>query len=198
MMALLSKSDRSDIVDGMVEYVTMSVLALHRDLVPYIAMQRSQGWQQMRIWPASSRHVGVLGLGVLGEAACRKLAGFGFQVAGWSGSRCEIDGVACSAGPDEMAEFLARSEILVCLPPPAGEARIGLDAALFAKLPRGAKLLSAGSRDHLDQDALLAALDDGQVSVAMLDVSSEAQLPKGHALWSDPRVLITSHIAGMI
>jgi glyoxylate/hydroxypyruvate reductase A len=185
------------IVDGMVEYVTMSVLALHRDLVPYIAQQRDQLWRPIRVWPASTRRVGVLGLGMLGEAACRKLAGFGFQVAGWSRSRREIEGVTCYAGPDGMTDFLSRTDILVCLLPLTDETRGVLNAELFAKLPRGARLVSSGRGGHLDQDALLAALASGQLSAAVLDVTAPEPLPVGHVLWSDPRVLITPHIASM-
>jgi glyoxylate/hydroxypyruvate reductase A len=185
------------IVDGMVEYVTMAVLALHRDLVPYIAQQRQGVWEQIRVYPASRRRVGVLGLGRLGEAACRKLAGFGFQVAGWSRSRREIDGIRCYAGEAEMSGFLGRSDILVCLLPLTDETRGMLNADLFAKLPKGARLLNSGRGGHLDQTALLAALDSGQISSAVLDVTDPEPLTAGHPLWSDPRVLITPHIASM-
>lgn len=185
------------IVDSMVEYVTMSVLALHRDLVPYIAQQRREIWEQIRVWPAASRRVGVLGLGMLGEAACRKLAGFGFPVAGWSRTRRAIDGVTCYAGAEEMPDFLARTDILVCLLPLTDETRGILDADLFARLPKGAKLANCGRGGHLDQDALLAALDSGQISAAVLDVTSPEPLSAGHALWSHPGVLVTPHIASM-
>ncbi len=107
----------SGIINGMVEYVTMAVLALHRDLVSYVALQRVSAWKPIRVLPASARRVGVLGLGVLGEAVCRKLTTFGFPMAGWSRSRRSIEGVTCYAGATERAEFLARTDILVCLVP---------------------------------------------------------------------------------
>ncbi len=185
------------IVDGMVEYVVMAVLALHRDLVPYIAQQRSETGLPIRVCPASTRRVGVLGLGVLGEAACRKLAGFGFPVAGWSRSRRGLEGVACYAGAGEMADFLGRTDILVCLLPLTDETRGLLGAELFGRLPRGARLVNCGRGGHLDQEALLAALDSGQIAAAVLDVTSPEPLPAGHPLWRDPRVLITPHIASM-
>lgn len=185
------------IVDGMVEYVTMSVLALHRDLIPYIAQRNAQEWRQIRVLPAATRRVGVLGLGMLGEAVCRKLAGFGFPVAGWSRSRRAIDGIECFAGAGEMPAFLGRTDILVCLLPLTQETRGVLGAELFAGLPRGARLVNVGRGGHLDQDALIAALDAGQLSAAVLDVTDPEPLPAGHPLWSDPRVLITPHIASM-
>lgn len=185
------------IVDGMVEYVTMSVLALHRDLIPYIAQRNAQEWRQIRVLPAATRRVGVLGLGMLGEAVCRKLAGFGFPVAGWSRSRRAIDGIECFAGAAEMPAFLGRTDILICLLPLTQETRGILGAELFAGLPHGARLVNAGRGGHLDQEALIAALDAGQLSAAVLDVTDPEPLPAGHALWRDPRVLITPHIASM-
>jgi glyoxylate/hydroxypyruvate reductase A len=185
------------IVDGMVEYVSMAVLSLHRDLIDYVAQQRDEIWKQIRVRPASTRRVGVLGLGMLGEASCRMLKNFGFQIAGWSRSRREIEGVTCFAGAGELPEFLARTDILVCLLPLTDETRGMLGAELFAQLPKGAKLVNTGRGGHLDQDALLAALDSGQISAAVLDVTTPEPLTKGHPLWSHPRVLVTPHIASM-
>ena len=185
------------IVDGMVEYVSMAVLGLHRDLIDYVAQQRDEVWKQIRVRPASTRRVGVLGLGMLGEASCRMLKNFGFQVAGWSRSRREIEGVTCFAGADELPDFLGCTDILVCLLPLTDETRGMLDADLFARLPKGAKLVNTGRGGHLDQDALLAALDSGQMSAAVLDVTTPEPLTKGHPLWSHPRVLVTPHIASM-
>lgn len=183
------------LVDSMVEYVTMAVLALHRDLVPYIASQREQAWAPLRIRPASERRVGILGLGMLGEACSRKLAEFGFRVAGWSRSRHAIDGIECFAGNVELPDFLARTDILVCLLPLTDETRGILGARLFAGLPRGAMLVNAGRGGHLDQDALLAALDSGQIASAVLDVTVPEPLPAGHPLWNHPSLLITPHVA---
>lgn len=183
------------LVDSMVEYVTMAVLALHRDLVPYIASQRGQRWQPLRIRPAPERRVGILGLGMLGEACCRKLAGFGFQVAGWRRSPQPLEGIECFAGSAGLPGFLARTDILVCLLPLTDDTRGILGAELFAGLPQGAMLVNAGRGGHLDQDALIAALDSGQISAAVLDVTVPEPLAAGHPLWTHPGVLLTPHIA---
>lgn len=185
------------IVDTMVEYVTMAVLTLHRDGLTYREQQRQQVWKGHRLYPASYRRVGVLGLGRLGEAVCRKLAGFGFQTAGWSRAEREIEGVTTFAGPEQMPDFLARTDILVCLLPLTDETRGILNAELFDQLPRGAKLVNTGRGPHLDQEALLTALDSGQISAAVLDVTDPEPLRAGHRLWSHPQVMITPHIASM-
>lgn len=183
------------LIDSMVEYVSMAVLMLHRDAVFYTEAQRQQEWRALRIVPAPERRVGLLGLGKLGEACSRKLAGFGFQVAGWSRSRHAIDGVQCYAGPEELKIFLSRTDILVCLLPLTEQTRGILSAELFRELPRGAMLVNAGRGGHLDQDALLDALDTGHLSGAVLDVTTPEPLPDGHRLWTQPNVLITPHIA---
>jgi len=70
-----------------------------------------------------------------------------------------------------------------------------VNSELFARLPRGAALISAGRGGHLDQDALLNALNEGQISSAVLDVTTPEPLPDDHPLWRHPNVLITPHIA---
>ena len=69
------------IAESMVEYVTMAVLALHRDLVHFIAQQREQIWREIRITQAAKRRVGVMGLGLLGQAVLERLKAFGFPLA---------------------------------------------------------------------------------------------------------------------
>lgn len=185
------------IVGGMVEYVAMAVLMLHRDIPAYVDQQRRAQWQPIRVWPAARRRVGVMGLGMLGRAAIAALAPFGFEIAGWSRSRHVIDGVTCHAGDAELDAFLARSEILVALMALTPETRGILDAKLFARLPRGASIVNVGRGGHLVEPDLLAALDGGQLSAAILDVMRTEPLPTDSPLWSHPRIMLTPHVASM-
>ncbi|WP_429925393.1 NAD(P)-dependent oxidoreductase (plasmid) [Agrobacterium vitis] len=76
------------------EYVTMAVLALHRNLHHYIDHQRQRCWQEIAPQvQARERRVSLMGTGVLGKAALEKLRIFGFDLAGWSRSRRSIDGI---------------------------------------------------------------------------------------------------------
>jgi glyoxylate/hydroxypyruvate reductase A len=182
---------------SMIEYATMAVLALHRDLVDFIAQQREQVWREIQIISASSRRVGVMGLGLLGQAVLERLQAFGFPLAGWNRSPRRITGVTCYAGESALPEFLARTDILVCLLPLTAETRGILNGDLFARLPRGAKLVNVGRGGHLVADDLVDALDRGVLSAAVLDVAEPEPLPAGHPFWSHPRILLTPHNASM-
>jgi glyoxylate/hydroxypyruvate reductase A len=139
----------------------------------------------------------VLGLGVLGEAVLTRLASFGFPCAGWSRSPRELDGIECFAGADTLPQFLARTDILICLLPLTAATRHILNRDLFAQLPRGAALINTGRGGHLQQDHLLEALESGQLSAAVLDVADPEPLAADHPLWHHPRVMLTPHIASV-
>ena len=185
------------IAEGMVEYVTMAVLALHRDLLPFIAQQREQTWREIRSTQAANRRVGIMGLGLLGRAVLERLKHFGFPLAGWNRSPRTIQGVSCYAGAQALPDFLAQTDILVCLLPLTEETRGILNARLFDALPRGAQLVNVGRGGHMVEADLLDALERGQLTGAVLDVSEQEPPPAGHPFWRHPKIMLTPHIASM-
>jgi glyoxylate/hydroxypyruvate reductase A len=183
------------LVDGMVEYVTMAVLMLHRDMPHYLAEQQAGRWSPRRRVAAADRHVGVMGMGMLGGAVLERLAGFGFALSGWSRSPKDMQGVHCHTGMAALPAFLAGLDILICLLPLTPETRGLLAAPVFRALPAGAALINAGRGGHLIASDLLAALDSGHLSAAILDVTDPEPLPADHPFWHHPRVLLTPHVA---
>jgi glyoxylate/hydroxypyruvate reductase A len=181
--------------DAMSEYVVLSVLRLHRQDLDYLAQQRAGIWREREQKNAAERPVGILGFGTLGQDAGRKLRSLGFDVAGWSRGAREVSGFATYAGSAGLDAFLARSEILVCLLPLTAATAGILNAATFARLPRGAGLVNAGRGGHLVEEDLIPALDAGQLSGAVLDVFREEPLPPAHPFWHHPRIIVTPHVA---
>ncbi len=180
---------------GMVEYVTFAVLGLHRDMPRYLQQQREGLWQAHNVHTAASRRIGVMGLGTLGEAVLQPLVALGFDCAGWSRSPRDLPGVQCYAGSDRLGEFLARTDILICLLPLTASTEGMLNADLFSQLPRGAALVQVGRGAQLDHDDLIRALDSQQLRAAVVDVTAPEPLPPGHAFWQHPAVWLTPHIA---
>jgi len=183
--------DRS-LTAGMAQYVTMAVLQYRRGWEAMRAGQRAGLWRRPGL---GGSRVGILGLGELGGACARALAGLGLDVAGWSRSAKRIDGVQAYAGMDALPAFLARSEVLVCLLPLTSELENILGRTTFDRLPWGAYLVHAGRGEHLVEADLLDALDRGQLSGAVLDVFRQEPLPAAHPFWTRADIIITPHIA---
>jgi glyoxylate/hydroxypyruvate reductase len=191
-----------DLTARMTEYVVLHVLLHHRRLRLYQAQQRERVWHEHAQPAASEVAVGIMGLGVLGRDAAEVLARIGFRVAGFSRTGKSVAGIETFHGENGLEAFLARTEILVCLLPhtPATEGILNL--TLLRKLKRdgalgGAYLINAG-RGMLQVDAdILAALEEGALAGASLDVFPSEPLPRESPLWTHPNVVITPHNAGV-
>jgi glyoxylate/hydroxypyruvate reductase A len=193
----ISRLSDTGMVSLMTSYVMFSVIRYARDIHIFERAQKRGEWKYVHPRALSDIKVGVLGLGELGAPAAQALAGLGFDVRGWSRSGKQINGVTCSAGLATLDAFLGETEILVVMLPLTPETRALLDARRLALLPRGAKLINASRGAVVDEAALIAALQSGQIAEATLDVFTVEPLPKGHAFWTMENVLITPHLASI-
>ena len=194
----IMRTTGDDLRMRMREYVVLHVLRFHRRLPELEAAQARREWLQAINPPARERRVGILGLGDLGADCASMLAAIGFDVAGWSKRPKAIDGVSSFAGDDQLAPFLERSEILVCLLPLTPHTEGILDTELFDRLPKGGSIINAARGGHLKDEDLLDALDRGQIAAATLDVFTTEPLPDDSPFWDHPKVLVTPHVASLI
>lgn len=182
------------LTQGMVEWVTGHVLRHHLGMDAHILGQDGV-WRKTIPPLAEDRPVTVLGLGVLGQACAKALRGLGFPVTGWSRSARDVAGITCLSGDEGLRAALQTAEILVLLLPKTTETENLMNAERLAMLPKGAMIINPGRGPLIDDDALLAALDTGQIGHATLDVFRVEPLPPAHPYWAHPRVTVTPHIA---
>jgi phosphoglycerate dehydrogenase-like enzyme len=123
------------------------------------------------------------------------LAPFGGKVTAFRRSPQGNEGVeiATAAG---LAAALGSADHVVNLLPDSADTRNFMTAARFAQLKPGARFYNVGRGTTVDQPALIAALQSGQVGGAYLDVMEPEPLPPAHPLWSAPNCYITCHIGG--
>lgn len=190
-----------DMTMRMSEYVMQHVLMHHRQQRRLDDLQRQTKWTWYPQWPASALRVGVMGLGVLGLDAARKLSMMGFQVAGWSRTSKSISAIDCFSGRESLDAFLGRTHVLVCLLPLTSDTRNILNRSLIGKLakdsPLGGPVLINVARGELHVEGdVVAALDAGELFGASFDVFETEPLAAESPLWKHPRVYVTPHLAG--
>ncbi|MBW7921546.1 MAG: glyoxylate/hydroxypyruvate reductase A [Rubellimicrobium sp.] len=180
---------------GMTEYVTAHVMRHHIGLDVHVHGLKG-AWHRTVPPLAPERPVTVLGLGELGRSAASTLAALGFPVTGWSRSPRELPYLARTfSGRAGLHGALDGAQIVVILLPLTRGTENLLGAAEFARLAPGAVIINPARGPVIDDDALLAALDSGQVGHATLDVFRREPLPPDHPFWHHPQVTVTPHIA---
>lgn len=182
------------LTEGMVEWVVGHALRHHLGMDRHI-VNPSHIWNPACPPLARERPVTLLGLGELGAACARALAALNFPVTGWSRSPKQIDGIRCLSGADGLQQALSAAQIIVTLLPRTPETENTLNAETLALPARGAVILNPGRGPLIDDDALIDALNSGQIGHATLDVFRVEPLPQDHPFWAHPNVTVTPHVA---
>ena len=180
---------------AMSEWILLNVLRFHRQGPEYEELERQRQWKVLPAPETSERRIGILGVGELGSDAARKVAALGFDVAGWSRSPKQIEGVASFHGDAQLTGFLNRTDILCCLLPLTPATTGIINADTLAALPKGAFVINAGRGQHVVDADLLAALDTGHIAGVALDVFHQEPLPPEHPFWAHPRVQVWPHVS---
>ncbi len=177
----------------MAEYVCHAVIRHFRGFDQYEERMRAGDWAYRPAPRRAQCPVGVLGLGVLGQRVAQALAQFEFPLNGWSRLPKAIDGVCCYSGAEGLKDFLSASRVLVNLLPLTPETENILNRDTLSRLQAGGYVINPARGAHLVDDDLIALLDSGHLSGAMLDVFRTEPLPAGHPFWQHPKITLTPH-----
>lgn len=185
----------ANLASTMAEAVVAWTFYCHRDMPKYLQQQKQRLWQPHDLVDIKDRHIGVLGLGQLGQASVEKLRANGFNVSGWSRRLANIEGVECFNGARGLDALLAKSDIVICLLPLTIETQHLLDHQKLSLLPQGAAIINFSRGPIIDDNALLAHLKTRHIDHAVLDVFDIEPLPSNSALWSSENITILPHIS---
>ena len=179
----------------MVEWVLLALVTHTRRWDEYRDLQRLGRYEELPVPVPPEVVVGILGFGLLGRATGETLRDIGYRVRGWSGSPKQVEGIECFAGEGGLESFLADCDVVVCMLPLTDRTEGLLRHDTFSMMKRGAYLINAARGGHVVEADLVAAIDEGRLSGATLDVQREEPMPAGHPFWTHPRIRITPHVA---
>lgn len=179
------------------EHAFALLLGLTRGIGVAARNQANRVWEWPSVVDLSGMTLGVLGLGVIGEAVARRAKAFGMDVLGTKRSVDGYSGAADAAfGPDETLEVFRRSDAVIVTLPGTPETK-GVVGAEELDALAGGFFINVGRGSVVDEPALIEALKSGGLRGAGLDVFGEEPLPEDSRLWSMPNVIITPHLAGI-
>ncbi|MCT8887528.1 glyoxylate/hydroxypyruvate reductase GhrA [Klebsiella quasipneumoniae] len=181
----------------MQEYAVSQVLHWFRRFDDYQALKLASRWQPLPEYCADEFTIGIMGAGVLGAKVAESLQPWGFPLRVWSRSRKSWPQVQSFAGQAELGGFLQGTRVLINLLPNTAETVGIINQTLLAQLPDESYLLNLARGVHVVEEELLAALNNGKLKGAMLDVFSREPLPQESPLWAHPRVAMTPHVAAV-
>ncbi|MBP8919232.1 MAG: D-2-hydroxyacid dehydrogenase [Micropruina sp.] len=180
------------------EFAVFGVLAGAKDLPRLLADQGDRHWpDRWEMRQLDELTVLVVGLGGIGSECTRRFSALGARVWGTSRSGRPVDGVDRLIRLDELATAVAEVDAIVVTLPGTEQTHHLIGAEVLAAVRPGTILASVGRGTVIDEAALLAALDDGRIAFAALDVFEAEPLPQDSPLWNHPRVLVSPHTAAL-
>ena len=176
------------------EWVMAMLLAAEKQLPKSWIHEPPATWNIASLGGLHGRTLALVGLGGIGGEVARLSLAFGMRVRALRRS----DAPSPVAGVElvrELPALLRDADHLVLAVPATAATRQLIDAAALALVKPGLHLVNIARGDLVDQDALLAALDDGRVGLASLDCVTPEPLPAGHWLYTHPKVRLSAHIS---
>lgn len=193
---------RDTYTDHVSTHAVALLLSLARNLPYYLRKQIGRSWapdkREETILHFPEATVLIVGLGALGEYIATLLRPLGCRIVGTDARRAEKpDSVDEMGRPDDLDAYLAEADAVVLTVPHTPETYKLIDERRLGLMKTSALLVNVGRGAVVDIDALATALRDGGIRRAAIDVVPEEPLPEDHPLWSEPRAIVTPHVAAV-
>ncbi|MDA3960400.1 MAG: D-2-hydroxyacid dehydrogenase [Planctomycetota bacterium] len=184
--------------ESVAQWVFAALLHAFGDVAGHASAVRDGAWARSAdfcffttpIEDLAGKTLAVVGMGAIGSAVARIAQGFGMRIVA-----AQVPGRPASSQRVPLAEALAEADVVSLHCPLTADTEGMVSAAFLQQLKPGAVLVNSGRGGLLDEEAVCAALDSGQLRAACLDVLTSEPPPAGHSLASHPRAVVTPHIA---
>ena len=181
----------------MSEIAILLMLSLNRRFPQILQNQGRKVWDRRPQKLLQHKSVGILGVGVVGEAIAVMCKAFGMRVYGFDPVKRGVEAVDRFLGPEEMAGMLGELDFLVISAPNTPQTRGMIGAGVLSAMKPTAFLLNLGRGEVVDEEALIEALRNQTIAGAALDTFQQEPLPPEHPFWEMANVIITPHIGGL-
>ena len=178
------------------EAAIIAMLALSRDFPRVIQNQQRHLWER---WPAhllEGKTVGILGIGAIAQELAPRCKALGMRVVGISSDKRKVPSFDQVYGRDDLLSAGRELDYLIVLTPYSSATRHLVNRQVLAATKPTCCLINLARGGVIDEPALIAALKNGQLAGAALDVFSQEPLPEDHPFWSMKNVIVMPHLAG--
>lgn len=179
--------------EAMAEWALWAALDFLREGPAHRAQQDAAEWKRIWMREISASRWLIVGYGSIGEAVGKRVTALGGHVTGLRRSPGPADGAHEIFPVSLLLDELPKADVVLLSVPhtPATEGIAG--TAFFSKMKPDALFMNLGRGALVDEDALVAALDEGRPAFATLDVTRTEPLPAESPLWHHPKIRITPH-----
>lgn len=158
---------------------------------------RTQQWGMRKGVSIRESTVVVVGAGAIGTEFIRMIAPLGAYIVAVTRTGRPVEGAQSSCPISDLNEILPEGDFFVFALPETEETRNLIAKAEFSKMKNSAQIVNVGRGATLNTNDLLAAVRNGTIAGASLDVTDPEPLPDGHPLWREPNILITPHTSNL-